>query len=88
MNKRKNPFRRAPSPQPEEIPQPKPASEMTDAELEEGLQKARRELLDAQHEELRIRERARVAPGDAPGSSRATPRNLGEIFGKNKRRFK
>jgi hypothetical protein len=88
MNKKRNPFRlRATSPQPEE-PRPKLAEEMTDSELEEGIRKARREILDAQHDELRIREKARMVPGDAPGSGRAKPRNLGEIFSKNKRRFK
>ena len=45
MNKRTNPFRnRATSPQPEAAPQPKPAAEMTDEELEEGIRKARREI--------------------------------------------
>ncbi len=85
---KKNPFRnRATSPQPEAAPQPKPAAEMTDEELEEGIRKARREILDAQHEELRIREKARLVPGDAPEGTK--PRNLGEIFKKNKRgRFK
>jgi hypothetical protein len=85
MNKRKNPFRRAPSPQPEEIPQPKPASGMTDAELEEGLREARRDLLDIRHEELREREKARVAPEDG---GRTMRRNLGTIFNSNRRRFK
>jgi hypothetical protein len=62
---------------------------MSDAELDESLQKARRELLDARHEELRIREKARLVPGDASGGSVGTkPRNFGEIFGKNNRRFK
>jgi hypothetical protein len=58
---------------------------MSDAELEEGLRKARREILDLQHEELRIREKARVAPEDAGRTER---RNLGEIFNSNRRRFK
>jgi hypothetical protein len=84
MNQKSNPFRkRAARPQPEEIPQPKPA-EMSDQEIEEGIREARRAILDAQHEELRIRERARLMPGDAP----AKPRNLSEIFRKNNRRFK
>jgi len=84
--KKQNPFRlRAKSPQPEEAQLP-PTSEMTDAELEDGLQKARRELLDARHEELRIREKARVAPEDAGRTQR---RNLGSIFkNSNRRRFK
>ncbi len=82
---KKNPFRpRAKSPRPEEIP-PKPASEMTDAELEESLQKARRDLLDLRHEELREREKARHAPEDA---GRTKPRNLNSIFNSNRRRFK
>ncbi len=89
MKKKSNPFRlRATSPQPEEVPEPRPVSEMTDSELEDGIRQARVEILDAQHAELRIREKARLVPGDAPGSSRATPRSLGEIFSKNNRRFK
>jgi hypothetical protein len=61
---------------------------MTDAELEESLQKARRDLLEAQHEELRIREKARLVPGDAPGSSPSKRSPLPEVFSKSKRRFK
>jgi hypothetical protein len=57
---------------------------MTDLELEESLRQARKELLDVRHEELRERERARVAPEDGAPSGRP---NLGSIF-KNKRRFK
>jgi len=88
MKKRTNPFRkRAPSPQPQEAPQPKLSSEMSDQELDESLRKARRELLDIRHEELREREKARHAPGDAPGSSQTKPR-LSEVFSKNNRRFK
>jgi len=63
----------------------KTTAEMTDGELEAALTAARRELLDAQHEELRIREKARLVPGDA---GRTKPRNLGGIFNKSKRRFK
>jgi hypothetical protein len=82
--KKQNPFRlRAKSPEPE-IPQPKPA-EMSDEEIEEGIRQARREILDAQHAELRIREKARLAPGDASGGS-GNRRNLGNIF--KKRGFK
>ena len=79
--KKQNPFRRlrAKSPQPEEIPLAKSTSEMTDAELDESLRQARRELLEAQHEELRERERARVAPEDGGRTQR---RNLSEIFKK------
>ncbi len=85
--KQQNPFRlRAKTPKPAEIPQPKPA-EMTDAELEDGIRQARREILDAQHAELRIRERARLAPGDASGG-RTERRNLGSIFNRSNRRFK
>ncbi len=76
----KNPFRlRTGRPEAEEIPQPKPVSSMTDQEIEEGLQKARRELLDIRHEELREREKARVAPEDGGRTQR---RNLGSIFKK------
>jgi len=78
-NKNKNPFRpRAASPKPEEV-QPRPVEEMTDAELDESLRQARRELLDVRHEELRERERARVAPEDGGRTQR---RNLSEIFKK------
>ncbi len=88
--KKQNPFRRlrAKSPQSEENPPRKSASDMTDAELEESLQKARRDLLEAQHEELRIREKARLVPGDAPGSSPSKRSPLPEVFSKSKRRFK
>jgi hypothetical protein len=83
--KKRNPFRlRAKSPELEEIPQPKPA-EMSDAELEDGIRKARREILDAQHAELRIREKARLAPEDGGRTER---RNLGSIFNRSNRRFK
>ena len=77
-----NPFRRAKSPEPAEAPQA--TSDMTDAELDESLRQARRELLDARHEELREREKARHAP---EGSER-TKRSLGNIFNSNRRRFK
>jgi hypothetical protein len=81
----KNPFRnRASSPQPEEIPPAKSTSDMTDAELDESLRQARRDLLEAQHDALREREKARHAP---EGSER-TKRNLGDIFNSNRRRFK
>ena len=60
-------------------------AEMTDGELEAALTAARRELLDAQHDALRLREKARMAP---EGSGRTKPRNLGEIFNKSNRRFK
>ena len=79
--KKQNPFRRlrAKSPQPEEIPPAKSTSEMTDAELEESLRQARRELLEAQHDALREREKARVAPEDGAPSGRPS---LGSIFKK------
>jgi hypothetical protein len=84
--KKQNPFRlRAKSPRQEEVPLAKPASDMTDAELDESLQKARRDLLDLRHEELREREKARHAPEDA---GRTKPRNLNSIFNSNRRRFK
>ena len=77
-NKNKNPFRlRTSRPEAEEIPQPKPVSSMTDQEIEEGIRQARREILHAQHEELREREKARVAPEE-----RTERRPLGEIFKK------
>ncbi len=86
MKKKQNPFfrPRAKSPEPEEISQPKPA-EMSDQELEEGIRNARRELLQAQHDALRERERARVAPSSGAPSGRP---NLGSIFkNSNRRRF-
>jgi hypothetical protein len=58
---------------------------MSDAELDESLRKARRDLLDVRHEELREREKARVAP---EGSERTKPQSLSRIFNKNNRRFK
>ena len=80
-----NPFRRAPRPQPEEVPQTNPTSELTDAELDESLREARRDLLDARHDALRERERARVAPEDGGRNKR---RPLSEIFkSSNRRRF-
>jgi hypothetical protein len=81
--KKQNPFRlRAKSPEPAEIPQPKPA-EMSDEELEDGIRKARKEILDAQHAELREREKARVAPEE-----RTERRPLSSIFkNSNRRRF-
>jgi len=86
MKKRTNPFHKRNTPAPPEEPQP--ASAMTDEELDESLQKARKDLLDIRHEELRIRERARLAPGDASGSSPSRRRPLSEVFSKSKRRFK
>ncbi len=59
--KKQNPFRfRAKSPQPEETQRPKNTSEMTDAELDESLREARRDLLDVRHEELRERVEALI----------------------------
>jgi hypothetical protein len=85
---KKNPFRKRNTPAQPEEPRPKPATELTDSELEEALRKARREILALQHEELRIREKTRMFPGDAPEGS-GKPRSLGEIFSKSKRgRFK
>jgi hypothetical protein len=76
--KKQNPFRKPARPQQAEIP-PKSASDMTDAELDESLRQARRELLEAQHDALRERERARVAPEDG---GRRFARPLSEIFKK------
>ncbi len=78
--KKQNPFsrkRNTPA-HPEEIP-PKPTSELTDAELDESLRQARRELLEAQRAALRERERARVDPEDG---GRTVHRPLSEIFKK------
>jgi len=76
---KKNPFRKRNTPAQPEEPRPKPATELTDSELEESLRQARRELLDVRHEELRERERARVAPEDGGRTQR---RPLSEIFKK------
>jgi hypothetical protein len=46
--------------------QAKPTEAMTDAELEEAITEARRELLDAQHQELREREIARASASGSP----------------------
>ncbi len=81
---KKNPFRKPARPEQAEIA-PKSASDMTDAELEESLRQARRDLLDIRHEELREREKARVAPEDGGRTERL---NLGSIFkNSNRRRF-
>jgi len=86
MNKRNNPFRlRTRTPQQAEIPLATPTSDMTDAELDESLRQARRDLLEAQQDALREREKARVAPEDGGRTQR---RNLGDIFNSNRRRFK
>jgi len=85
MKQNKNPFRKPARPQQEEVQQPKSTSDMTDAELEESLRQARRDLLEAQRDALREREKARVAPEDGGRTSR---RNLGTIFNKSNRRFK
>ena len=50
----------------------KPTEEMTDDELEGALNQARRDLLDLQHQELRERELARVAPAEQDRASAAT----------------
>ncbi len=87
--KKQNPFSRKPArPQQEEVPQPLSTSELTDQEIEEGIRKTRREILALQHEELRIREKARLMPGDAPGSSPSKRSPLPEVFSRSKRRFK
>jgi hypothetical protein len=86
MKKKSSPFRKRNTPAPREEPQP--ASALTDEEIEEGIRQARREILALQHEELRIRERARLAPGDASGSSPSKRSPLSEVFSKNNRRFK
>jgi hypothetical protein len=50
--------------------QAKPVEEMSGQELEDAITTARRKLLDAQHQELRERELARVS---GAGSSPAPP---------------
>jgi len=61
----------------------KTTAQMTDDELQEAITESRRALLDLQHEELREREKARVAPEE-----RTKVRNLGDIFKRSNRRFK
>ena len=56
----------------------KPTETMTDDELEGALNQARRDLLDAQHQELREREIARVS-GDGEATGR--PTGLAGILG-------
>jgi hypothetical protein len=46
--------------------QTKPTEQMSGEELEQAITEARRELLDAQHAELREREIARVSGTTAP----------------------
>jgi hypothetical protein len=52
----------------------RPTEQVTDDELEEAVAAARRQLLDAQHQELRDREIARVsASGSSPKGVRQAP---------------
>ena len=62
----------------------KPAEQMSDAELEEAITEARRELLDAQHAELRERELARVAGDSEPTGRRAS--GLTEVLREKQRK--
>jgi len=48
--------------------QAKSTEQMSDAELEEAITATRRQLLDAQHQELREREIARVSGSPSPES--------------------
>jgi hypothetical protein len=50
---------------PEQAPT-KPTEQMADDEIQEALNKARRDLLDAQHQELREREIARASASGSP----------------------
>jgi hypothetical protein len=61
--------------------QAKPTEQMSDPELEEAITTARRDLLDAQHAELREREVSRVpgGSGDLAEPSRAS--GLAEVLG-------
>lgn len=68
--------------------QPKPTEQMTDDELEEAIMASRRQLLDAQHAELREREISRVS-GAGEAAERPRPSGLAEVLGglqKKKRR--
>jgi hypothetical protein len=59
----------------------KPVEQMTDEELEEATTAARRQLLDAQHAELREREIARVS---APSTPEAAP-SLADVLREKQR---
>jgi len=66
---------------------PKSAEEMSDEELEEAITASKRELLDAQHAELRERELARVSgAGEATGPRAAGLAGLLGGLQKRKRR--
>jgi hypothetical protein len=62
----------------------KPTEELSDAELEEALTAARRNLLDAQHAELREREIARVS-GAGKESASATKTTLQDVLREKQR---
>jgi hypothetical protein len=57
-------------------PEQKPIEEMADAELDEALGQAKRELLDAQHEALRERELARARGGGVSSPSTRTSKPM------------
>ncbi len=59
----------------------KPTEEMTDAQLEEAITESRRQLLDAQHAELRERETARAS---TPPSSEPEP-SLADVLREKQR---
>ena len=63
----------------------KPVEQMSGEELEEALSRARRDLLDAQHSELRERELARLQkPASFAGDSAAT-RTLSDVLREKQR---
>jgi hypothetical protein len=63
----------------------KPVEQMSSEELDEALDRARRDLLDARHAELRERELARMQkPASGEG---AGPRSLSDVL-RNKQRDK
>jgi hypothetical protein len=70
-----------PAPEPE---QAKPTEAMTDAELEDAITATRRQLLDAQHQELREREIARVQ-GPSLSDAGEERRTLGDVLREKQR---
>ena len=66
----------------------KPVEQMSGEELEEALSRARRELLDAQHSELRERELARIQKptgGEVAKLASGTTRTLSDVLREKQR---
>jgi len=65
--------------------QAKPTEEMSDEELEEAITATRRQLLDAQHAELREREITRVTGAGEASLSPATDTTLQDVLREKQR---